>query len=453
MAPAATTSAPSADVARTYARWQNQVLYTSLVGYAMFYFVRKNLPAAMPGMSKDLGIGLPQLGLFLTLHGVLYGVSKFVNGFVGDRVNARYFMALGLLLSALVNVAFGFGTTAFVLGTLWLFNGWFQGMGFPPCARLLTHWFPPRQIPIKMSIWNTSHSLGAAGIVILCGYLASTGNWRLCFWVPAGLALLTTLFLLLFLRDTPESLGLPPVEEMDNDPSTTPADREHVTEATTTPDPSPVTLPETDAAAEPASYKDDLMKYVFTNKYIWLVSIANFFVYVVRYGMLDWGPTFLKQAKGIELSSAGWMVAAFELSGATGALFAGWITHRYFAGKGARACVIFMILCSIALVGIWKLPPNNRLLGTVVLCAAGFLVYGPQCLIGIVAANLATKRAAASAVGLTGIFGYASTVLSGWGVGLLAQNYGWNAVFVSMIGMAVLGTLLFAAAWPAKAHG
>ncbi|HZZ44072.1 MAG TPA: MFS transporter [Tepidisphaeraceae bacterium] len=412
--------------------WQRRILLGSTFGYAIFYFVRKNLPVAMPGLSHDLGIGKAELGLFLTLHGVLYGISKFLNGFIGDRVNARYFMALGLLLSALVNFAFGASSTVFLLGTLWLCNGWFQGMGFPPCARLLTHWFTPRQLPMKMSLWNTSHSLGAAGIVILCGYLA-VYNWRLCFYVPGGIALVTAIFLLFMLRDTPESLGMPSIEEVDPDRS-----------------PGQITQSETEAAKP--SFRKTLVEYVFSNPYIWLISLANFFVYVVRYGMLDWGPTFLKESKGIQLSTGGWMVAAFELSGATGAIFAGYLTKRFFAGRGGRASIFYMIGSTVSILALWKLPAHSPFLGTLILCAAGFLIYGPQCLIGVAAANLATKRAAASAVGLTGIFGYASTVLSGWGIGLVAERYGWNAVFVSMIAAAACGTICFVMTWHAPSH-
>jgi sugar phosphate permease len=71
----------------------------------------------------------------------------------------------------------------------------------------------------------------------------------------------------------------------------------------------------------------------------------------------------------------------------------------------------------------------------------------------VTAANLATKRAAATAIGLTSIFGYASTVLSGWGLGALVQRFGWDAGFFGLIIASAMGTLLFVAAWPAKAHG
>ena len=122
--------------------------------------MRKNLAVAMPVMEHQLGITKTSLGIFLTLHSLLYGVSKFANGFLGDRVNARYFMAIGLLCSAIVNIFFGLSASVVALGTFWMINGWFQGIGFPPCARLLTHWFSPKELATKMSVWNMSHSLG-----------------------------------------------------------------------------------------------------------------------------------------------------------------------------------------------------------------------------------------------------------------------------------------------------
>ena len=186
-------------------------LILALLGYAMFYFVRKNIGVAAPEMYGTLGITKNHFGLFLTLHGVLYGVSKFVNGFLGDRFNARWFMPFGLVCCAIVNILFGLSSSRFTLGALWMINGWFQGIGFPPCARLMTHWFSPREFATKMAIWNSSHSLGAGLIFILCGYLAPV-NWRLCFFVPAGIVLVAAVALLIFLRDTPESLGFPPVE-------------------------------------------------------------------------------------------------------------------------------------------------------------------------------------------------------------------------------------------------
>ncbi len=152
--PAPVTLTDPEEIAAKYRRWQTRVLFFSIVGYATFYFVRKNLGIAMPFMEKDLGITKENLGLFLTLHGIIYGVSKFANGFLADRANACVFMSTALLASALLNIWFGLSSTVVAFGLVWMLNGWFQGMGFPPCARLIANWFPPKQLATKFSIWN-----------------------------------------------------------------------------------------------------------------------------------------------------------------------------------------------------------------------------------------------------------------------------------------------------------
>ena len=427
-APAAAIPIESHDantVARRYRYWQKRVLLTSIVGYATFYFVRKNLSIAMPVMQSSLGFKKTQLGLFLTLHGLLYGVSKFANGFLGDRTNARAFMAFGLGASALMNVLFGFNSAVVIMGLIWMANGWFQGMGFPPCARLLAHWFPPKKLASRMSIWNISHSIGGGLIVILCGYLVVI-SWRLAFFVPAAIAFACVIFIWFTLPDTPPSVGLPEVEGTER---------------------------HSEKHESRADFRKFVVKQVFLNKYIWIVSLANFFVYIIRYAVLDWGPTLLTESKHVVITHAGWMVAAFEFCGALGAMFGGWFTDRFLGGRAVRACVVYMAMAGVSLFAFWKLPLQSELMTTGLLGAAGFCVYGPQCLLAVTAANLATKRAAATAIGLTSIFGYASTVLSGWGLGALVQRYGWDAGFAGLIIATVIGTLLFIVAWPAKAHG
>lgn len=414
---------PIASLGDTYRYWQRRILLSTIVGYALYYFVRKNLSLAMPQMEETLGIDKAQLGMYLTAHGLVYGVSKFANGIMGDRVNARWFMVTGLAICALLNIGFGLSTTVLVLGIFWTLNGWFQGMGFPPCARLMTHWFPPYRLATNMSIWNSSHSIGAASVVILCGYLAPI-DWRLCFFVPAAIALVGAAGLAIYMRDTPESLGLPPVEGTENR-----------------------------VAPEAERLWPTLRSMVFNNPSIWLLALANFFVYAVRYGILDWGPTFLKQARGVELQSAGWLMAGFEIAGIAGMLSSGYITDRIFGGRGARACLVYMLFCIGALTVFWMYPATSRIWNAAMLCTAGFFIYGPQCLVGICVANLATKRAAAAAVGLTGLFGYASTTLSGYGVGWLAKNHGWDAAFLLFVLCAIIAAVLFTVCWPARADG
>jgi OPA family glycerol-3-phosphate transporter-like MFS transporter/OPA family sugar phosphate sensor protein UhpC-like MFS transporter len=401
------------------------VLLSTIVGYALFYFVRQNLPMAMPAMNTTLGINKQNLGLFLTLHGLLYGVSKFANGFLGDRANARAMMVVGLAGSALLNIWFGMSSTVVILGVIWMLNGWFQGMGYPPCARLTTHWFSPKELATKMSIWNISHQIGGGLIAILCGYLVAKWGWRSCFFVPAAIALLGACYLWRCLPDTPPSVGLPEVEGTHG----------------------------ASGAQTSAQFNSFVLKQVFHNKYVWFASLANFFVYTIRYAVFNWGPTLLTETKHLHIINAGYMLAGFEWVGGIGALVAGWLTDRFFGGRAMRVGLFYMALAGLSVFLLWKVAGESAWINTVLLCSTGFFIYGPQCLVAVAAANLATKRAAATAVGLTSIFGYASTVLSGWGLGWLAQHFGWDAVFKGLLIVAGLGVLVFAASWPTKAHG
>ena len=467
--------------------WQTRTIVATMIGYALFYFVRKNFSLAMPGLEADLGISKTSLGVFLTLNGLVYGFSRFLNGILADRMNARWYMAVGLALCALANFAFGFGedvsywitgqhdgsqftnTMILFMGIMWVINGLLQGTGFPPCARLLTHWIPPTQLATKMSVWNTSHSIGAGLVVILCGYIMGTlgmnvsadpdavaamaanlgvqpgdaagmervmaaaahaGAWKWCFWIPSAISFAGAVGLVVFLRDTPSSVGLPELKT--GKTAEKPQSK----------------------AEEKAEYKAFLRRKVFLNPTIWIIAVGNFFVYIVRFAVLDWGPTMLKEHLHMDISHAGWTVAAFEIAGIAGMLAAGWATDRFFGGRAPRTCVICMLMAAVCLVGLYSLNEHTPLIVAVaILMAAGFFIYGPQALVGIAAANIATKRAAATAGGFCGLFGYGSTIVSGWGLGMLVQYTDWSIALYTLVGMALVGTAIFAAAWKAKPNG
>jgi OPA family glycerol-3-phosphate transporter-like MFS transporter/OPA family sugar phosphate sensor protein UhpC-like MFS transporter len=424
----------------TYGFWRPRILITATFAYAVFYLVRKNLGGAIPAMEEDLGIDKESLGLFLTLHGVMYGVSKFFNGFVGDRSNARYFMALGLVLSAACNVAFGLSSAVVAMGSFWVLNGWVQGMGFPPCARTLSHWFSPSERPTMFGIWNTSHSIGAAGASALTGFLVVRYGWRPCFLVPAGIAVVGAVAVRHFMRDTPASLGLPEIEEFKGDTRKVDAVEEVET------------LDAATVVGEPLAQREFVLRHVLSNPLVWFVSTANFFVYVVRQVIYDWGPSYLYEAKGIALDHANFMVALFEIGGVAGAVLGGIATDRYFRSHAGRVCVGYMAACAALVFAFWKLESNSIALNAALLAGIGFFIYGPQCLVGVIAANLGTKRATATAIGLTGLFGYASTVLSGWGFGRLVKSRGWADGLGLVFGCSIAALFLFVLVWNVSAE-
>ena len=475
----------TAEQQKKFKYWQWRTIAGTMIGYIFFYLIRKNFSFAMPGLTADLGITKATLGGVLSAAGFLYGLSKLLNGMLADRINGRWHMVTGLAVSTVTAFVIGFGaeiitaltgvpegsTPEFVgkftilLSALWIVNNIFQGCGFPPCSRLIPRWVPANELSTKMSIWNTSHSIGAGLAGVLCGVIIMSlmgtdmsanpevvqmiadnlkespesvevitkaqhyGAWKWAFIIPGCIAAAGVFITAAILRDTPKSVGLPELEEEGAN-----ADEPKVVET----------------QAEISAF---IRKHVWQNPVIWALALADFFVYIIRFAVLDWGPTFLQEHCGMTPGWAASTVIIFELFGVVGMLAAGWISDKVFNGRAARTCLFCMLGALAAILGFIFLQTAG--VGPVVLlfvlALAGAFIYGPQALIGVIASNHATRKASATANGIIGFVSYVSVLVSGWGFGLIADSkFGWHGVFIAMVIMAIIGALIFVPMWKMK---
>ena len=152
--------------------------------------------------------------------------------------------------------------------------------------------------------------------------------------------------------------------------------------------------------------KEIFFKDVFYNKLVWAIGIGNGFVYLIRYGVVDWAPVYLKEAKDFSVDKSSWAYFLYEWAGIPGTLLCGWISDKLFKGRRAPAGILFMVLVTVAVLVYWFNPAGNPTVDMMALVAIGFLIYGPVMLIGLYALELAPKKAAGTAAGLTGLFGY-----------------------------------------------
>ena len=462
--------------------WQWRTIIGTMIGYIFFYLIRKNFSFAMPGLTAEYGITKASLGMILSLGGFLYGVSKLFNGMLADRINGRWHMVTGLIGSTITAFGIGFGTIiitkltgvadgstadfvsklVLLISVFYILNQIFQGCGFPPCSRLIPRWVPASELATKMSIWNTSHSIGA-GIACLCGIfimgkmgmdmsgnseivasiaanlkkdIADTtvieaahnyGAWKMMFIIPGIIAAVGVFITAAILRDTPKSVGLPELSEGSNKKE--------------------------DSTETPAELSAFIRKHVWFNPVIWALAVADFFVYVIRFAVLDWGPTFLREHCGMTAEWAGITVFVFEIFGVIGMLIAGWASDKLFNGRSARTCLICMLGTLVSVIGFIALQKAGAspVVLLFVLALAGAFIYGPQALIGVISSNHATRKGSATALGIIGFVSYVSVLVSGWGFGKIADSkFGWNGVFVAMVVMAIIGALIFVPMWKMK---
>lgn len=414
-------------VAKEYKEWRMRIFYSMFLGYAFYYFTRKSFTFIVPALSIDLGLDKGQIGFLGTVLSLTYGLSKFVSGIMGDRANARFFMAFGLILTGIFNICFGLSSSIIWFAVFWGLNGWFQGFGWPPCAKLLTHWYSKSERGTWWAAWNASHNVGGAIIPIITALCVTQWGWRSAMYLPGILCVVMGILLIFLLRDTPESMGLPSIEKFRNDvePSAKGED-----------------------GTNPPSTKQILVDYVLKNKFIWLLGISYFFVYIIRTGFNDWAAFLLIESKGYTQLGANGCVSLFEIGGFLGALTAGWTSDRIFnARRGpVNALFAFGILASVL---IFWLVPGGSYMDSISMFLIGFFIFGPQMLIGVAAAELSHKKAAATATGFIGWFAYAGAAVAGYPLGLIAQHYGWYGFFIAVTVCCVFSSALLLPLWSA----
>ena len=437
-----------------YKKMRLKVFLGIYLGYAAYSLVRKNLSLAAPGMIEEGLIDKAGAGLAMSGIPIAYAVSKFIMGSISDRSDARKFMTVGLVLSSLVMILAGVlpyptgvaGNYAVTVGLMFVFMflaGWLSGMGWPPCGRVLAHWFSTNERSFKMSVWNTAHNVGngTLGLLIPAGVIifttiGITDTWRAAFVVPAVVALLFALFCWWAIRDTPESCGLPAIEDYRNDHSGAKAAK---------------------GEEDKIPFRRLFVDYILKNKMLWLIAFANVFVYLIRYGIADWSPTYLTEVFEWDKDSASIAYAVREYAGIPGTILGGWISTKFFNGRCAPVNVIFMLAVTVGILGYWQadvvaaathIPISWIIYSSLALI--GGAIYAPVAMIGVQGLAIVPKNAAGTAAGFLGLFGYllGDAVLSKIVLGNIAQSsLGWNATFWVFVVGALLAALICLVSW------
>ncbi len=419
---------PDDQIRRLYPKFRWRIIESTFIGYATFYFVRNNLPVVSKEMGQALHYSKAEIGDLLALTAIAYGVGKFLMGAWSDRSNPRYFMPFGLLLTALCNFAFGAASSYPVHLALWTLNGLVQGMGWGPCGRSLGHWYSVSERGTVFAFWNIAHNVGGGLTGLIAAYATAWMGWRSAFYVPGGLALIGAVYLIYRLRDTPQSVGLPPVEEYKHEPGD--ITRDHEKELGT---------------------RELFVTYILKNRYLWIFAAANFFVYIARYSMLDWGPTYLKEVKRASLTQGGISTAIFEFAGIFSTILMGWLSDK-LGGRRGMMSLLCMIPVFAAFAGILYTPAGMLWLDLTLFGIVGFFVYPPVMLLGVTGLDFSSKKAVGTAAGFIGLFGYLGRTVQGKALGSIAERYGWDAALYAILGATFLGIVLLSLTWRLKPH-
>lgn len=408
---------------RTYDMWGHSVLVLMMISYTMYFLVRQNFSLAMPFIEGALGFSKTEIGVIMTSSLFVFGVGKFLNGFFSHLLRPKVFLSLGLIGSSLMNIAFSQTYTLLGFSIVWSFNAFFQSIAWPQCVRLLSEWYSPTQLGTRWGLVSMANQAGSFLVFVFFTFLIESYGWRASFLIPGVAGIIAGLVILALPLEVPKELGLCSMEERNG-------------------------LPAVLSNESKASFREvglSIMSEILRNKFLWYVSLATFFIYIVKTGFCSWAPTYLKEAKGMSIKTLGFNMGVFEFAGAFGGLIAGWLSDKVFKGRRGQVGVIYLFGMIVLLTALWLAPANVAAgLDMILLGSLGFVLFGPQVMAGAASVDLSSKRAAVAANGFVGFFSYfGSSIVSGVLLGYVTQHYGWSATFMVLITSALMGAYFF----------
>ena len=398
---------PAPEVDRTYRRLRTRTFWGVTVAYTLYYVCRMTLGVVKQPLIDGGVLTAGQLGIIGSAFYFVYAVGKFLNGFIADYCNIRRFMAVGIGISALMNLILGLlglwnwpaGLLLAAFSLLWGVNGWMQSMGSPPGTISLSRWFPLKSRGTMYGIFSSTPQLGKAVSMIMTGFIVAAAGWQWGFLAAAAAGAIGLVVSLVFISDTPESEGLPSVEELSGEP------------------------------VQEKKPTRELQKWVFKHPGIWVIAISTAFLYITQHAVSDWGVLFLQKQKAFSLEQAAQIIGLAEIFGVAGNLAAGWLSDVLFRGNRVRPVVLSGILAVLSLAGFLFLGGGFGLnMAFVAVFSCSFSVV--FCIVaGLMALDFVPRRATGAALGIVGVSSYAAAGLQSVASGLLIDGFASDGLY------------------------
>ncbi|KAF6106268.1 solute carrier family 37 member 4 [Phyllostomus discolor] len=361
--------------AQGYGYYRTVIFSAMFGGYSLYYFNRKTFSFVMPSLVEEIPMDKDDLGLITSSQSAAYAISKFVSGVLSDQMSARWLFSSGLLLVGLVNVVFSWSSTVPVFAALWFLNGLAQGLGWPPCGKVL----------------RKSYS------------------WRSTLALSGALCVAVSFLCLLLIRNEPADVGLC---NLDPTPS---------------------------KGKKGSLKEDSTLQELLLSPYLWVLSTGYLVVFGVKTCCTDWGQFFLIQEKGQSALVGSSYMSALEVGGLVGSIAAGYLSDRAMAKAGLstygnpRHGLLLLMMAgmtvSMYLFRVTVTSDSPKLWILVLGALFGFSSYGPIALFGVIANECAPPNLCGTSHAIVGLMANVGGFLAGLPFSSIAKHYSWSTAF------------------------
>lgn len=402
------------------------------MGYGIYYVCRLSMNIVRKPIVENNVFSETELGVIGSCLFFVYAFGKLINGFLADRSNVKRFMSTGLLCSALINLVLGFTNSFYAFILLWGMNGWFQSMGAASGVVSLSQWYSNKERGTYYGFWSASHNIGESLTFISIALLVSWLGWRYGMIGAGLLGLFGFLIMVIFMEDTPQSLGylMDKAKSQDN-------------------------------KTKQSNEFNYAQKAVLRNPAIWILAFSSAFMYISRYAVNSWGVFYLQVQKGYDTLDASFIISISSICGIVGTVLSGIISDKLFAGSRNVPALVFGLMNVIALCLFLLVPGVHFWLDTLAMVLFGLGIGVLICFLGgLMAVDIAPCNASGAALGVVGIASYIGAGLQDIMSGVLIEGqkkivngidvYDFTYIKWFWISAAFMSTLLALLVWKAK---
>ena len=402
---------------RGFRRAQWRMLLATMFCYLFYYTGRQNWGWVVRALRDDLGLDTVMTGTIAGSMLAAYGIGQFVNGNLGDKYGGRILVSLGAILSVGLSWLTSFGHSFWSMWVPWTANGYAQSLGWAPGGRLISNWWGHRERAKAFGFYMFAAGFSSVLTFALSIAILQYMSWRWVFRLPVLLLLVGGVAYYLVVRDKPEDLGFPPLD----DPSHTP------------PGPADAGVPE----------ESSLERYVhaFKNGRFRCACLALGFESMARYGLLTWVPLYYLGKDWTQQSASVWIALSLPLGMALGAICGGYLSDRVFHSNRTRPIILLLTLASAVSLAMYFVPREQFTAGLGLLFLGGFFVYGPQSSFWALCPDLLGTKRAGTGVGVMDACAYAFAAIQGPLFGWIIAAYGEASIFIATAVACGLGVL------------
>lgn len=395
------------------------LIFLGWLVYTTSYLGKVNYSANITQIMDFYNINKTQAGIVPTFFFFSYGIGQVFNGIFCRKYNIKWMVFVSLFVSASINLTIAVTSDFMIMKWLWLINGFTLSVLWPTLIRLFSETLPKKVLGFSSVVMGTTVAIGTLTIYGLSSLYAVFDKFKLAFYT-AGSVVMVVAFIWVFFYNKAVSASQNE-KDSENDAESIAVNEKTQVEHT---------------------HRDSADKIHFLMM-VYALCFCAVGVNLIKDGLTTWVPSILKD----EFSMSDSLSILLTLLLPVVAVFgnaAALKTHKLIPDYVSHCATVFAVIAVLICAIIGSLSLKIIFFTLAGLVVVNFLISSLNSLItGIFPLFMRGKINSGLFAGVLNGFCYLGSALSSYGLGVIADNFGWTSVFLTLIGFCVAACIMW----------